>query len=102
MAVTMRLSRKGRRNRPFYRIVVADASKPRDGRFLEILGHYDPLGPTAPVTVRADRVKYWLGQGVTVSDTVRSLLKRAAPLTPPSPSRGEGAGKGKAKGAKGD
>ena len=76
MAVTMRLHRTGRRNRPFYRIVVADTSAPRDGRFIEILGHYDPKGLKAAVAVHADRVRYWLGQGVTVSDTVRSLLKR--------------------------
>ena len=76
MAVKMRLHRTGRRNRPFYRIVVADASAPRDGRFIEILGHYDPKGLTTPVTVHADRVRYWLGQGVMVSETVRALLKR--------------------------
>lgn len=89
MAVTMRLSRRGRRNRPFYRIVVADVSKPRDGRFLEILGHYDPLGPTAPVTVRAARVRYWLGQGVTVSDTVRSLLKRPGVMESSGAAKGD-------------
>ncbi len=95
MAVTLRLQRVGRRKRPLYRLVAADESSPRDGRFIEILGQYDPRQAPAAVTVQAERVQYWLGHGAKVSATVRSLLRRSARLTKtpspqPSPSKGEG------------
>ena len=74
--VVIRLSRKGMKNQPFYRITVADQSFPRDGRFLEVVGTYDPLGKSERVILKKDRVKFWLDRGAQPSDTVRSLLKR--------------------------
>ncbi len=76
MSVKIRLARHGAKKRPFYRIVAADIESPRDGRFLENLGTYDPLKDPAEVVLHADRVQYWLDQGATPSDTVRSLLKK--------------------------
>ncbi len=79
MASVMRLRRMGRNNRPYYRIVVANERSPRDGRFIETLGQYDPITKgTGTVTLDKARVEYWLSQGVRVTDTVRSLLKRQA------------------------
>lgn len=75
--IKLRLRRMGAKKRPFYRIVAAEHSSPRDGRFIEILGHYDPLTEPATVKVDADRVKYWLSVGAKPSDTVAGLLKRA-------------------------
>ncbi len=76
MAVKIRLARHGAKKRPFYRIVAADSESPRDGRFLEKLGTYNPLQDPAAVDLNADRIKYWIGQGATPTDTVRSILKR--------------------------
>jgi small subunit ribosomal protein S16 len=76
MAVRIRLARHGTKKRPFYRIVVADGEKPRDGRFLEKVGTYDPKYDPAKVTVKTERVQYWIDKGATPSDTVKSLLKR--------------------------
>ena len=76
MAVKIRLARHGAKKRPFYRIVAADSESPRDGRFLEKLGTYNPLQDPALVVLDTDRVKYWIGQGATPTDTVRSILKR--------------------------
>ena len=76
MAVKIRLKRMGRKKQPFYRIVVADSESPRDGRFLETVGTYNPLTTPHQVTVKEERVQYWLGEGATPSDTVRSLLKQ--------------------------
>lgn len=76
MAVRIRLTRKGTRKRPFYRIVAADIECPRDGRFLELLGTYNPMVNPAAVTLKEDRVKYWLGEGAIPSTTVQSILKR--------------------------
>ena len=76
MAVKIRLARHGAKKRPFYRIVAADSDSPRDGRFLERLGTYNPLQDPAQVVLDADRVKYWIGQGATPSDTVKTILKR--------------------------
>jgi small subunit ribosomal protein S16 len=76
--VRIRLKRMGRKNRPFYRIAVFDARTKRDGRTIEILGHYDPLMPSEepPVQLKADRVKYWLGQGAQPTETVASLFRK--------------------------
>ena len=81
----MRFARHGRRKRPFYRLVVAESSKPRDGRFHEILGHYDPLVEDATLQVEEERVAYWLSKGAQPSDTVHRLLAKQglmAPLVP--------------------
>lgn len=75
--IKLRLRRTGAKKRPSYRIVAAEHSSPRDGRFIEILGHYDPLTEPATVKVNAERVKYWLSVGAQPSDTVAGLLKRA-------------------------
>ena len=76
MAVKIRLARHGAKKRPFYRIVAADSDSPRDGRFLEKLGTYNPLKDPAQVVLDTERVKYWIGQGATPSDTVKTILKR--------------------------
>lgn len=75
MAVKIRLARHGAKKNPFYRIVVADSESPRDGRFIETVGTYDPVQEPAAVELKEDRIKYWLGQGAKPSDTVRSLIK---------------------------
>lgn len=74
--LTIRLSRVGTTKRPFYRVVVMESHTPRDGRFVESLGHYNPR--TEPETVEVDhgRVEYWIGKGARPSDTVRTLLAR--------------------------
>ena len=76
MAVKIRLARHGAKKRPYYRIVAADGEAPRDGRFIEKLGTYNPLAVPAEVNFDADRVRYWIGQGAQPSDTVKSLLKK--------------------------
>ena len=73
----MRLRRTGAKKRPSYRIVVAEHTAPRDGRFIEILGHYDPLTEPATVKVNEERAQYWLSVGAQPSDTVAGLLTRA-------------------------
>ena len=78
MAVRIRLARHGAKKRPFYRIVVADNDSPRDGRFLEKVGTYNPLQDPAEVVVQRDRIDYWLSQGAVPTDTVRNLLKKEA------------------------
>ena len=76
MAVKIRLARHGAKKSPFYRIVVADSESPRDGRYLENVGTYDPLIDPAKVILKSDRLKYWIEQGAKPTDTVRSLLKK--------------------------
>jgi small subunit ribosomal protein S16 len=76
MAVQIRLARHGAKKKPFYRIVVADGESPRDGRYLENVGTYDPLFDPAKVILKSERIKYWIDQGAKPSDTVRSLLKK--------------------------
>lgn len=73
--VTIRLARIGKKKRPFYRIVVTEKTRPRNGRFVEIVGTYDPLKNPAEVKLQEDRIKYWLGCGAQPSDTVRSFLR---------------------------
>ena len=82
MAVKIRLARHGAKKRPFYRIVAADSESPRDGRFLERLGTYNPLQDPAAVALNMDRIKYWIGQGATPTDTVKSILKREGVFAP--------------------
>lgn len=76
MAVKLRLRRLGRRKRPAYSVVATDSRSPRDGRFIEDLGRYNPLNDPATVDLKTDRLLYWLEQGAQPSDTVRSLLSR--------------------------
>jgi small subunit ribosomal protein S16 len=71
----IRLSRIGKKKQPAYRVVVIEKTRPRDGRFVEIVGTYDPLKNPAIVKLNAERVKYWLGCGAQPSDTVRSFLR---------------------------
>ena len=78
MAVSIRLRREGTKNVPVFRIVVADARSPRDGRFIEKLGTYDPQKKGVNFTVKLDRANYWISKGAVPSDTVRSILKKAA------------------------
>lgn len=76
MAVRIRLARHGTTNRPFYRIVAADSRSPRDGRYIELLGTYDPLQDPTAVTLKPERINYWLGVGAKPSDTVKSIFKK--------------------------
>lgn len=76
MAVKIRLRRMGAKKNPFYRIVVADSRYPRDGRFIEEIGTYDPLKTPADVKIDADKAKQWIANGAQPTDTVRELLKK--------------------------
>ncbi len=76
MAVRIRLARHGAKKKPFYRIVVADNESPRDGKYLENVGTYNPLLDPVQVTLKSERIQYWMDQGAKPSDTVRSLLKK--------------------------
>jgi small subunit ribosomal protein S16 len=78
MAVRIRLSRHGRKKQPFYRIVVQDSEAPRDGKFLEIVGTYNPMNDPAGVDLQQDKVQYWLDKGAQPTATVKSLLKKGA------------------------
>ena len=77
MAVKIRLKRIGAKKRPFYRVVVADSRYPRDGRFLEEIGTYNPLVNPAEVKIDADKATTWMKNGAQPTDTVKSLLKKA-------------------------
>ena len=81
MAVKIRLKRFGTLNRLQWRVVVAEAKMPRDGRFIEEIGYYDPLPKEEKLEVKKDRLDYWLKQGAQMSQTLKSLLKRAAKKT---------------------
>ncbi|MBQ7124937.1 MAG: 30S ribosomal protein S16 [Clostridia bacterium] len=76
MAVKMRLRRMGQKKAPFYRIVVADSRYPRDGRFIEQVGHYNPMTEPAEVVIDAEKATKWLKNGAQPTDTVRDLLKK--------------------------
>jgi len=78
VSVKIRLLRAGAKHRPFYRVVVTDSRSPRDGRFIETLGYYDPLPDKQLVKIDQEKAKMWLDRGATPTDTVKSLLKRAA------------------------
>lgn len=77
MAVKIRLRRIGAKKKPMYRMVVADARSPRDGRFIETIGHYNPLVDPPAITVNEERVQQWLKWGAQPTETVKSLLVRA-------------------------
>jgi len=76
MPVKIRLARHGAKKRPFYRIVVADSQSRRDGRFIENVGTYNPLTDPAAVSLKDERVAYWMGQGAIPTNTVKSILKK--------------------------
>ncbi len=78
MAVRIRLTRLGRKKKPFYRIIVADSECKRDGKFLDIVGTYDPLQDPATITINNDKLQDWLGKGALPTTTVKSLIKKAA------------------------
>jgi small subunit ribosomal protein S16 len=77
--LAIRLRRTGATKRPYYRVVVADSRSWRDGRFVEVLGHYDPRSEPAVVKIDMERANYWIKEGARASETVRSLLKKAGP-----------------------
>lgn len=77
MAVKIRLRRMGAKKAPFYRIVVADSRYPRDGRFIEEIGYYNPLEEPAVVKVDVEKAQKWIANGAQPTDTVKDLLKRA-------------------------
>jgi len=76
MALRIRLARFGAKKRPFYRIVVSNSESPRDGRFLEIIGTYDPHQDPAAVNIKEELLSHWLGRGAQPTTTVASLLKK--------------------------
>jgi len=76
MAVAIRLRREGALNRPYFKIVVTDTRSPRDGKFIEIVGTYDPKKAGQNSTLKLDRIEHWISKGAQPSDTVRSLIKK--------------------------
>src|SRR5437016_13986863 len=76
MAVAIRLRREGALNRPYFKVVVTDSRSPRDGKFIEIVGTYDPKKPGNNSTLKLERIEYWISKGAQPSDTVRSLIKK--------------------------
>ena len=80
MAVKIRLRRTGRKKQPTYRIVIADSRSPRDGKFIEVIGQYNPRQGEQALNLETERVNYWLDNGAQPTDTVRSLLRRAGVL----------------------
>src|SRR5713101_7621161 len=76
MAVAIRLRREGALNRPYFKVVVTDTRSPRDGKFIEIVGTYDPKKAGQNSTLRLDRIEHWISKGAQPSDTVRSLIKK--------------------------
>ena len=76
MSVSIRLRREGAKNRPYYRVVVADSRSPRDGKFIEMIGTYDPKISGHNSSLNVERAEYWISKGAQPSDTVRSLIKK--------------------------
>jgi len=95
MAVSIRLRREGAKNRPYYRVVVTDSRSPRDGKFIEIIGTYDPKQTGQNSSFSVERAEYWMSKGAQPSDTVRSLIKKqkktaaAAPTAEAEPESSE-------------
>ena len=88
MAVSIRLRREGTKNRPYYRVVVADSRSPRDGKFIEILGTYDPKQTGQNSSFSVERAEYWISKGAQPSDTVRSLIKKQKKAIAAEPASG--------------
>ena len=85
MAVSIRLRREGAKNRPYYRVVVADSRSPRDGKFIEIIGTYDPKRTGDNSSFDVERAAYWISKGAQPSDTVRSLIKKSKKMIAAEP-----------------
>ena len=85
MAVSIRLRREGSKNRPYYRVVVTDSRSPRDGKFSEIIGTYDPKQTGQNSSFSIERAEYWISKGARPSDTVRSLIKKQKATVPAEP-----------------
>ena len=77
MAVKIRLKRMGAKKRPFYRVIVADSRSPRDGRFIETLGTYNPLTDPAEISIKEEETLSWLSKGAQPTDTVKNILSKA-------------------------
>ncbi len=80
MALKIRLKRMGMKKKPFYRVVVADINSPRDGRFVEEIGYYDPMTEPATINIDNEKAKQWLKNGAQPTDTVRTLLKKSGAI----------------------
>ena len=80
MAVKLRLTRIGAKKNPYYRVVVADSRYPRDGRFIDIIGTYNPMVSPAEITIDADKAKTWIKNGAQPTDTVKALLKKSGDI----------------------
>jgi len=78
MAVRIRLTRLGRKKKPFYRIIVADSESKRDGKFLDVVGTYDPLQDPAVINIDNEKLQTWLGRGALPTTTVQSLIKKSS------------------------
>ena len=85
MAVSIRLRREGSKNRPYYRVVVTDSRSPRDGKFIEIIGTYDPKLTGQNSSFSVERAEYWISKGARPSDTVRSLIKKQKKIVSAEP-----------------
>ena len=90
MAVKLRLKRGGSKQRPFYRIVAADARSPRDGRFIDTVGTYNPIPSNYEVTIDEEKALYWLSNGAQPTDTVRNLLSQKGIMAKYAESKKEG------------
>ena len=90
MAVKLRLKRGGSKQRPFYRIVAADARSPRDGRFIDSIGTYNPIPAEYEVSIDEEKAMYWLSNGAQPTDTVRSLLSQKGIMAKHAESKKEG------------
>lgn len=84
MAVRLRLTRKGTKKRPFYRLVAADSEAPRDGKFLEILGSYDPMKDPAKIKINEEGINKWLEKGAIATESVKAILKKQGLLKVPT------------------
>ena len=87
--VKIRLRRMGRRNKPSYRVVVADSHSPRDGKFIDIIGHYNPLTDPPTVSIDDEKALKWLGYGAQPTDTVHSLLVKLGIMDKVKPTSGQ-------------
>ncbi len=90
--IKLRLRRMGAKKRPSYRIVAAESRFPRDGRFIEAIGFYDPLTEPATITLKEDRIRHWLSNGAQPTDTVRDILRRHGLVADPRATEGDTTG----------